>query len=161
MCKRMSFIDIKVCLLSLVLTLAVRTWEASQFYSGIIRGISISGPYTWLWCSGSAVTLPPSWVFLWRDFQHFQKCHFFRSLLQVTVRNHRWPYTREATATYCYVVHGRKQVIVYHGMHRTDYGYAALGHFLKELWWYSHIFIAPCHRGKVTTVAKRLRFYDG
>jgi len=35
---------------------------------------------------------------------------------------------------YSYVVRGLKLVRVYHGMHQPDYRYAAVKHFLKELW---------------------------
>ena len=87
---------------------------------------------------GSTGTLPaPSAVFIfpWRDFQDVQKFHFFRSRRQMTVGNCR---RRNATASCPYVVRGLKRVIVYHGTHRTYYGYAAVEYFLEELWRYSH-----------------------
>jgi len=97
------------------------------------------------------------------DFQHVQKFHFFRSRPLVNVGNRRYPQTpgrnRSLSVAYPYVVRGLKLVTVYHGTHRTDYGYAAVEHFLKELWRYSHSSYSRLHhRRKVTTVAKRRQF---
>ena len=90
---------------------------------------------------------------------HWQVALHMARLSRVTVDAGK---NRSIPVAYPYVVRVLKLVIVYHGTHWTDYRYAAVEHFLNELWQYCHNSYSPLrHRKKVTTVAKIRRFCNG